>query len=737
MAMAGPDGAWTKTNARLGELLGYPQEELLGRRFLSFAHPDDREADEHGYRDLLASDTERVQLERRFLHRDGHVVWLALSIAVIRDPHGAALYTLAQMQDITERKHAEQELREREALLRGAFDDAPIGMALTAPSGQWMRVNKALCEILGYSEPELLATTFQAITHPDDLERGIELHRGVLAGEYSRYQYEKRYMHRLGHHVWVSVTVALMRDELTEPRHQVVHIQDVTERVGAEGLRKRQRETLQAIFDHIPAMVAVTDPAGRLVFANAEWTRTTGWTLEEVRDADFLTRLYPDVDERTRVADFIRKASRLPSDFAMRTRDARTLQTTWACVALSDGSTLSFGQDETDRHHLEAQLRQAHKMEAVGRLAGGVAHDFNNLLTVIQSNAYFLLEDIDSSDTRRQDVLQIREAGDRAAALTRQLLAYSRQQILQPRVVDLNRKVDNIVGMLRRVIGEDIILRTDLTPAVWPVFADPGQLEQVLMNLAVNARDAMPSGGTLTLRTAMVVIDAAAARGHAGLEPGTYVSLEVQDTGVGISADILPHIFEPFYTTKSAGQGTGLGLSTVYGIVNQSKGYLYVESAPGEGSRFTVLLPRHTETCSTDEVTAVMPPGGAERILLVEDEAPVRRAIRRMLERLGYRVIEAESGAEALGALDTCVQRIDLVLTDVVMPDVDGRLLAECIAKGSRAPRVLYMSGYTDDDILRRGLTLSGTMLLQKPLTLQALAHGVREALDGQRSTGS
>jgi PAS domain S-box-containing protein len=734
MAIAGPDGAWTRVNARLGELLGYSEEELLNRRFLSFAHPDDREADEHNFRDMLASDAERAQLERRFLHRDGHIVWLAFSIAIIRGERGEALYTLAQMQDITERIDAEQELREREALLRGAFDDAPIGMALTAPDGKWMRVNRALCELVGYSEAELLGTTFQAITHADDLPVGMALHQRMLVGEHTRYQYEKRYVHRLGHHVWASVTVALIGDEQGRPRHLLAHIQDVTERVHAEALRQRQTETLQATFDHIPAMVCVTAASGQVVFANAECTRVTGWTLEEVRDTDFLVKLYPDENEWRRVVDFITQSVGSPADFRMRTHDGRMLDTTWACVALSDGSVLAFGQDVTARHHLEAQLRQAQKMEAVGRLAGGVAHDFNNLLTVIQANAYFLLEDMECGDSRRQDVVQIRDAGDRAASLTRQLLAYSRQQLLQPRVVDLNRKVDNVVGMLRRVIGEDLILRTELAPTVWPVFADPGQLEQVLMNLAVNARDAMPAGGTLTLRTSMVVIDATAASGHPGLAAGQYASLEVQDTGVGISPDVLPHIFEPFYTTKGAGNGTGLGLSTVYGIVKQSEGYIYVESAPGEGSRFTVLLPRRMELGSDEPTTTTRPPHGTERIMLVEDELPVRTVVRRMLERLGYRVIEASSGAEALGALETCAQRIDLVLTDVVMPDVDGRLLAECIAKGIRAPSVLYMSGYTGDDILRRGLTLPGAVLLQKPFTLEALAHAVRGALDARRS---
>jgi two-component system cell cycle sensor histidine kinase/response regulator CckA len=296
--------------------------------------------------------------------------------------------------------------------------------------------------------------------------------------------------------------------------------------------------------------------------------------------------------------------------------------------------------------------------------------------------------------------------------------------------------VANVAAMLRRVIGEDIFLETDLVPTVWPVFADPGQLEQVLMNLAVNARDAMPHGGTLRLRTAAVEVDDAGARTRPGLVSGQYASIVVEDTGVGIASDVLPQIFEPFYTTKGLGKGTGLGLSTVYGIVKQSGGHIHVDSVPGKGSRFTVLLPRHVQSSSDEEnMTEPVVPRGTERILVVEDEIPVRVAVRRMLERLGYKVREAGNGAEALGILDTSMDRIDLILTDVVMPDVDGRLLAECVVqRNTRVPRMLYMSGYTDDDILRRGLSQPGIALLQKPFTLEALARAVREILDGPPS---
>jgi PAS domain S-box-containing protein len=738
MATTRPDGSWMTVNPALCDLLGYQREELLDRRFLTLAHPDDREGDAAHFRDVLASDTERFQLERRFLHRDGHFVWVALTVAVVRDVQGAALYTLAQMQDITERRRAEQELRERETLLRSAFDDAPIGMALTALDGRWVRVNQALCDILGYSERELLATSFQAITHPDDLVLTVELHRQQLAGERRRYQYEKRYVHALGHSVWASVTVAVIRDENGQPHHQLAHIKDVTDRKQAEERQRRQTEMLQTIFDHIPAMIGVTSAAGKLVFTNGEWTRVTGRTLEESSKIDFLAELYPDDKERTRALDFVTNATGSPDDFRIRTRDGRFLETTWVCVRLSDGSIVAFGQDVTDRRHLEDQLRQAQKLEAVGRLAGGVAHDFNNLLTVIQSNVSFLLQDIDGGDPRRKDVLQIRDASARAAELTHQLLAYSRQQLLKPRVVDVNRTVANVEAMLRRVIGEDIVIETGSGLMVWPVLADAGQLEQVLMNLAVNARDAMPSGGVLRLHTGAVEVDADFARSHPGVVPGAYTSIVVEDTGVGIAADIIGRVFEPFFTTKAPGKGTGLGLSTVYGIVKQSGGHVYVESVIGKGSRFIVLLPRHVE--DTDTAHGAAPsklPRGTERILVAEDEKPVRAAVRRMLERQGYTVLEAANGAEALGIIDSSRERIDLVLTDVVMPDVGGRLLAECIEGRKRAPRMIYMSGYTDDHIMRHGLAQPGTAFLQKPFTPEALARIVRDVLDQAASSAA
>jgi nitrogen-specific signal transduction histidine kinase/ActR/RegA family two-component response regulator len=393
-----------------------------------------------------------------------------------------------------------------------------------------------------------------------------------------------------------------------------------------------------------------------------------------------------------------------------------------------------IAKDLTVQRGLEEQLRQAQKMEAVGRLAGGVAHDFNNLLMVIQNYGGFVSAELPIESASRSDLDEVLKAADRAADLTQQLLAFSRKQLLKPRRLDANRQVLNVARMLRRVIGEDIILETELEPALWPVYADPGQLEQVLMNLAVNARDAMPEGGTLRLRSANVAIDAERERERSDLVAGHYAALVVEDTGVGIEPGELPRIFEPFYTTKGPGHGTGLGLATVYGIVKQSGGHIHVDSAPGRGSRFTVLLPRREEP-GADEATAMTEalPRGTERILVVEDEAPVRRTVCRMLERLGYGVLEAVHGAEAIGLIASSTERIDLVLTDVVMPELHGRALAEWVTESAPRLRVLYMSGYTDDGIVQRGLTRSEISLLQKPFTQGALARAVRECLDGRR----
>jgi signal transduction histidine kinase/CheY-like chemotaxis protein len=402
-------------------------------------------------------------------------------------------------------------------------------------------------------------------------------------------------------------------------------------------------------------------------------------------------------------------------------------------------------RSERALHQSEEQLRQAQKMDAVGKLAGGIAHDFNNLLMVIRGDSDLMLRRLAPGHSLRRNAEGIRDAADQAASLTRQLLAFSRKQVTAPRLVDLNSIVASIHAMLQRLLGETINLVTVTAPDLGGVKADPGQMEQMILNLCVNARDAMPDGGRLTVRTANVDLDEAAAARLSDTRPGPYVLLEVGDTGVGMDAETRSHLFEPFFTTKEQGKGTGLGLSTVYGTVKQSGGHIRVESEPGRGSTFTVYLPRVAAPVAPPERPAADPPvarsgaaaqatltpGRGETILLVEDAQRVRAVVREILEMSGYVVLEARHGAEALEISNRHAGTIHLLVTDVVMPQMSGRELAQRLATLRPELKVLYMSGYTDDAIVRHGVLASGIAFLSKPFTPDALALKVREVLDG------
>jgi nitrogen-specific signal transduction histidine kinase/ActR/RegA family two-component response regulator len=391
-----------------------------------------------------------------------------------------------------------------------------------------------------------------------------------------------------------------------------------------------------------------------------------------------------------------------------------------------------FAEDITERRTLERQLFQSQKMEAIGRLAGGIAHDFNNLLSVILGHSDILEQQAGTNSRLGKSVEATRNAAERAAALTMQLLAFSRKQVIDPTVIDLNQSVSEIQKMLHRIIGEDIELTIRLQPGLGYVKADSGQLGQVLMNLAVNSRDAMPNGGKLAIETANVELDDTYVRQHLGAKPGPFIMLAVSDTGIGMDSETLSHIFEPFFTTKEPGKGTGLGLSMVYGIIKQNNGYVMAYSEPGRGTTFKIYFPRTVESLPVSRSVEKEIPGGSETILVVEDELALRELTCVLLQEAGYTVLESTGVEDAIATAKDSQRKIDLLLTDIVMPRLDGRELANQLVALRPNLKVLYMSGYTDDVIVHRGLLKQATVLVQKPFTKAKLLRKVRETLDSQ-----
>ena len=406
---------------------------------------------------------------------------------------------------------------------------------------------------------------------------------------------------------------------------------------------------------------------------------------------------------------------------------------TWFSVSVycaGEGLFVAVFDNVTERRKLEDQLRQSQKMEAVGRLAGGVAHDFNNLLTVINGYSELLLRQVGEDSTLRKEVEEIRKAGDRASMLTRQLLAFSRRQVLQPKMLDLNATVTGMATMLRRLIGEDIDLRILPGEGLGKVKADPGQVEQIILNLVVNSRDAMPGGGKLSIETRNTLLDGTFSSKHPYTVAGPHVLLAVSDTGAGMSEDTQAHLFEPFFTTKEKGKGTGLGLSTVYGIVKQSQGYIHVYSELGKGTTVKIYLPRVEGEEETVSPVSAPAPHGTETVLVAEDDDQIRDFVTRVLSRKGYRVLSASDGFDALRLCGESADPVDLLITDVVMPRMGGRELASRIQTAKPGVRVLFVSGYTEDAISQRGILEAGLQFLQKPFTTDALLRKVREVFD-------
>jgi PAS domain S-box-containing protein len=785
-------GRWVLLNPAWEELTGFGVAESIGTPFLDYVHPDDRARNAREFEPLISRRKTSSRYEVRYLTRDGAFRWVEVQARLTLDERSEPTGTTGTLTDQTERKRAELLSIGQSRLLEEIASGAALGRVLdgivrfteehaTPSIATLMLLDAETGGLTLASAPRLPEPVRQALAvvpvgpHHGSCGTAVYRRERVVCRDIATDPLWERWPQRetvLAAGIrssWsvpiVSVTgevlgtFAIYHVEPREPAVEDLRIIEIATHIAAIAIeRERTQEAvrrssmlLEQVLESLPVGVWVLSGGGRIVFANRagqeiwggaryvpleDLSEYRGWWVEtgkpiaadEWAAARAIREGRTSLNELIRIATFDgRERIILNSAVPIRGPDDEVI------------GAIIVNQDITERHaaeealrQSEQQLRQAQKMEAVGQLAGGIAHDFNNLLTGILSYCDLILQEIRGGDPIRADLEQIRHAGLRAAGLTRQLLAFSRRQVLQPRVLSLNSTVAELDGMLRRLLAADIMLESELDPALGYVLADPGQIEQVLVNLVVNARDAMPRGGRVRIATANVRLAAEGEERPNGVRPGVYVALSVTDTGVGMDLQTQARIFEPFFTTKEPGKGTGLGLSTVYGIAQQSGGHVTVESAPGQGATFTVYLPRH------DAAAAAIParhdrrslPGGRETILLVEDEAAVRSSARRLLERYGYTVMEARHGADALRMVEEGGPEVDLVLTDLVMPEMGGRELVERLRARRPTLKVLYMSGYTEKAITADGIMPPRTGFVEKPFTVEQLLRRLREILD-------
>jgi PAS domain S-box-containing protein len=626
--------------------------------------------------------------------------------------------------------------REEAERFRVSFESATIGRAVAATDGRFLRVNASLAGLLGYRVDELEGRSSADLTHPDDIASNLEAMRALEAGA-PRQRFEKRYLRKDGGVVWVDASVAAVRDATGQVQYFIAGFVDVTERKRAEEALRASEDRFRGVFHGaIDGILVADSESGAFLMANPAICKMLGYSEEELLRLG-IEDIHPAEEQRT-VAEAVRRQlageEPLATDLPLRRGDGSVFRADVNGVPIRLGGRdclLGVFRDVTTVQELENQLRQSQKMEAVGRLAGGVAHDFNNLLGIIIGYGELALRGLEPSDVRAQRLDQILLAAGKAADLTQKLLAFSRKQPLQPKVVSLDEAIADLEPMLRRVIGEDIQLVTIHGEGVGPVLADPGQLDQSVLNLVVNARDAMPRGGRLTLQTTSVDLDADDVRSTPGAGVGPHSCLRLTDSGVGMDPVTLSRALEPFFTTKGPGKGTGLGLAMVYGFVTQSRGHVSISSQIGRGTTVSVYLPRVPQEKRAElTADASPPPSGSETILVVEDEAALRELLCETLTEAGYRVLDGTTPEAALDLARSHPSAIHLLLTDVVMPSVSGPELATQVRTLRPQLSVLYMSGYALDAESRPAIADAGADVIEKPFTSAGLLWRIREVLD-------
>ncbi len=742
-------GEWVSESFE--KAFGFTKEEIDERGgWQSMVYPEELPAMLEHARKVASGQVDII--ETRFVTRSGEIRWIRDHTIPAWDKERTRVVRIyGAARDITDEKRALEAVDRSRRDLEVVLETAEALIVTVDPQGRILRFNRACEALTGYKREEVIGKPLLETLVPGPWRRVVQARFQDPTDPSLRKPHSNPWLTRSGEERMIEWRCSPVPAPDGEGFLIIGAGMDVTEKLKLEQELRDTSTLLSHVLSTSPIVTYVLTPEGessRTTWISENIQEITGYSAQEATEPGWWeAHLHPEDREQAvglaramwskgrRTLTHTYRFRRKDGEYMWVRDDIRILrdekgQPVEAVGAWTD--ITEYKRAEEERQRLEAQFRQAQKMEAVGRLAGGVAHDFNNMLTVISGYAELALQRLKPADPLYNDIREILNAAVKSGELTRQLLAFSRKQIIAPRPLDLNEHLLGTEKMLRRIVGEDIVFKMALQEGVWPVFMDPAQLDQVVANLVVNARDAMPSGGSLLLETQNVVLDEEYCRTHPGSSQGEHVLLAVTDTGCGMDRETLERAFEPFYTTKGEGKGTGLGLATVYGIMKQNKGLVQLYSEPGQGTTVKLYLPlyRGQEQVGAREKVSMEEPRGSETVLLVEDEESLRKLARTMLQQLGYRVLEASGPGEALALCEKYEAEIHLLFTDVVMPLMNGNELSQRIRAVRPSVRALFMSGYTSNAISHHGVLAPGVALIQKPFNRQELARKVREVLD-------
>lgn len=740
MALVTTDGRIARANRALAEMHGYSSpQDIEGLEATSLVAPSSRERAECVIRQRLAGQYSEPIVEYELIRKDGTTCIGEIRATIVRDPDGNITGYVCSVRSTTDRVAMQAALVDSELRFRTAFEQSVLGMAHVGLNGNWLRVNQRLCTILGFSKEELLERTLFDQLHTTGTAATDEQLYRTLSGAVSAYSAEIAFTRKDESVIWTLFTCNAVYGVSGAPLYCNVIVEDITHRRQTD----HQLELIKFSIDQAPHAAYWLDPHGKFIYVNQMGCTSLGYTREELAKLSVNAvnpRASPERWKET--FEGLKKGPAVINSVHIKKDGTRFDVELTSSYFQLDGCEYCMGfavditerlREQRERESLQQQLNQAHKMESIGRLAGGVAHDFNNMLTIIQMGTQQALDELNSDLPIYADLLEVARATKRSADLTRQLLAFARKQSIAPRVLNLNEVIGGMLTLLKRLLGENLVLEWCPAPDLGQVFMDPSQVDQLLVNLCVNARDAISDFGQVTIATGNCGVAELAGIAETRSDDLRFVNIRVSDTGTGMDTETQAHIFEPFYTTKGP-KGTGLGLATVYGIVKQNQGYVQVQSAPGQGSTFMIYLPHYVGADATDTPTPSIRPHHTTRrtVLVVEDESAILKLISRTLTRLGYAVIASESPKEALRLVlaDHC--SVDLLLSDIVMPEMNARALTDALKVSFPQLKCLYMSGYTSDVIARHQITDDENFaFIQKPFSIESLAAKVREVLGG------